>query len=171
MRESAQKFVAYIIHRIKNNKGDAAALRRADNPNTEYQSWEILAGFNVKLDDENERLPFATIAAHLARAKVEDNGKITIAQAIARSYEKGNKSDQANAKLRRLLACDSTQEACRILRPILTLAESRGVRAIDYAALLDDLLWFNHDESRQRIKARWAQQFYSKQEEEARDES
>lgn len=170
MSERSQKFVDYIIQRIKNNKGDAAALRRADNPSTEYQSWEILAGFNIKLDSENERLPFATIAADLARTKVEANGKTLIGQAIARSYEDGNQSDQAKAKLRRLLACDTTVEACRILRPLLTLAESKGVAPLNYAALLDDLLWFSHDESRQKIKSRWAQNFYGKQVEEGGDE-
>lgn len=163
MSERSQKFVDYIIQRIKNNKGDAAALRRADNPNTEYQSWEILAGFNIKLDYENERLPFATIAADLARTKIEANGKISIGEAIALCYEDRSASDQAKAKLRRLLACDTTAEACRILRPLLTLADSKGVAPLNYVALLDDLLWFSHDESRQRIKARWAQSFYGKQ--------
>lgn len=166
MSERSEKFVDYIIQRIKNNKGDAAALRRADNPNTEYQSWEILAGFHIKLDSENERLPFAAIAADMARAKPEHNGKILIGQAIARCYDEGNQSDQAKAKLRRLLACDATAEACRILRPLLTLAESKGIKPLNYAALLDDLLWFSHDESRQRIKAKWAQNFYGKQIEE-----
>lgn len=163
MSERSQKFVDYIIQRIKNNKGDAAALRRADNPNTEYQSWEILAGFNIKLDYENERLPFATIAADLARTKIEANGKISIGEAIALCYEDRSASDQAKAKLRRLLACDTTAEACRILRPLLTLADSKSVAPLNYVALLDDLLWFSHDESRQRIKARWAQSFYGKQ--------
>jgi CRISPR system Cascade subunit CasB len=170
MSERSQKFVEYIIQRIKNNKGDAAALRRADNPATEYQSWEILAGVNIKLDSENERLPFATIAADLARVKPEQNGKVLIGQAIARCYDDGNQSDQAKAKLRRLLACETTAEVCRILRPLLTLAESKGMAPLNYAALLDDLLWFSHDESRQRIKSRWAQNFYGKQAEEGVDE-
>ena len=167
MSERSEKFVDYIIQRIKNNKGDAAALRRADNPSTEYQAWEILAGFGVKLDSENERLPFATIAADIARVKPEFNGKTLIGQAIAKCYDDGNQSDQAKAKLRRLLACDSTAEVCRILRPLLTLVESKTGLTLDYARLLNDLLWFRHDESRQKIKARWAQNFYVKQTEEA----
>lgn len=170
MSERNQKFVEYIIQRVHAHKGDAAALRRADNPNTEYQAWEILAGFGVKLDNDNERLPFATIAADIARTKPQANGKTLIGQAIARCYEDGNQSGQAKAKLRRLLACDSTSEACRILRPLMTLAESKGVAPLNYAALLDDLLWFRNDESRQRIKARWAQNFYGKQFEESVDE-
>jgi CRISPR system Cascade subunit CasB len=64
--------------------------------------------------------------------------------------------------LRRLLACDSVPDACRILRPLLSLIESRGISGLDYAGLLNDLLWFSHDDSQTRIKARWAQKFYGK---------
>lgn len=170
MSERTQKFVDYIIQQVQDNKGKAAALRRADNPNTEYQSWEVLAGFGVQLDSENQRLPFATIAADIARVKPLTNGNIIIGQAIARCYEDGNQSDQAKAKLRRLLACDTTSEACRILRPLLSLIASKGGVSLNYVALLDDLLWFSHDDSRQRIKARWAQQFYGKQIEDSADE-
>lgn len=155
-------FVDYIINRCQSNNGLRAALKRADNPNTEYQSWEVLAGFNIDLEHENQRLPYATVAAAIARSKAERNGASKIGQAIAHCYEDGNASDQAKAKLRRLLACDSVPEACRILRPLLSLIESKGNVALDYASLLDDLLWFGHDESQLRIKARWAQDFYGK---------
>lgn len=163
MSQRNEKFIEYIIEQVKTRKGSAAALRRADNPNTEYQSWEILAGFGIKLDSDNERLPYATIAADIARVKPKMNGHTLIGQAIARCYEEGNQSDQAKAKLRRLLACDSTAEACRILRPLLTLIASKGAIHLNYVRLLTDLLWFSHDESRQGIKARWAQDFYAKQ--------
>lgn len=155
-------FVDYIINRCHSSNGIRAALKRADNPATEYQSWEVLAGFNIDLEHENQRLPYATVAAAIARSKVEKNGTSKIGAAIARCYEDGNASDQAKAKLRRLLACDSVPEASRILRPLLSLIESKGNVALDYASLLDELLWFGHDESQLRIKARWAQDFYGK---------
>jgi CRISPR system Cascade subunit CasB len=170
MSERSKNFANYIIRQVQENKGIAAALRRADNPNTEYQSWEVLAGFGVQLDSDNQRLPFATIAADIARVKPTVNGIVTIGQAIARSYEDSHQSDQAKAKLRRLLACDTTSEACRILRPLLSLIASKGGITLNYAALLDDLLWFSHDDSRQRIKAQWAQQFYGKQTEDSANE-
>ena len=161
-RSKSLAFVDYIISRCQADNGLRAALKRADNPATEYQSWEVLAGFKINLEHENQRLPYATIAAAIARTKAEKNGAAKIGQAIARCYEDGNASDQAKAKLRRLLACDSVPEACRILRPLLSLIESRGSIVLDYASLLDDLLWFSHDDSQLRIKARWAQDFYGK---------
>jgi CRISPR system Cascade subunit CasB len=162
MSERTQKFVDYIIQRVQTNKGVGAALKRADNPSTEYQAWEVLAGFGVKLDSENERLPFALIAAAIARAKPNANGKIKIGQAITRCYADGNQSDQAKAKLRRVLACDSTAEVCRILRPLFSLIEAKGDVKLDYSELLNQLLWFSQEESRQRTKARWAQDFYGR---------
>lgn len=155
-------FVDYIISRCHSDNGLRAALKRADNPATEYQSWEVLAGFKIDLEHENQRLPYATIAAAIARTKADKNGSTKIGQAIARCYEDGNVSDQAKAKLRRLLACDSVPEACRILRPLFSLIEAKGGVTLNYAQLLDDLLWFGHEDSQLRIKARWAQDFYGK---------
>ena len=155
-------FVDYIISRCQADNGMRAALKRADNPATEYQSWEVLAGFKINLEHENQRLPYATVAAAIARSKADKNGTTRIGLAIARCYEDGNASDQAKAKLRRLLACDSVPEACRILRPLFSLIEAKGGVTLNYAQLLDDLLRFGHDDSQLRIKARWAQDFYGK---------
>jgi CRISPR system Cascade subunit CasB len=163
-------FVEYIINRCQADNGLRAALKRADNPATEYQSWEVLAGFHINLEYENQRLPYAAIAAAIARTKADKNGSTKIGQAIARCYEDGNASDQAKAKLRRLLACDGVPEACRILRPLFSLIEAKGNSSLDYASLLDDLLWFGHDDSQNRIKARWAQSFYGKSVDGGKDE-
>ncbi len=162
----ALSFVEYVINRCQADNGLRAALKRADNPATEYQSWEVLAGFKINLEYDNERLPYAAIAAAIARAKIEKNGALQIGQAIARCYDDGNNSDQAKAKLRRLLASDSVPEVCRILRPLFSLIEAKGLGTLDYARLLDDLLWFAHDDSQNRIKARWAQSFYGTSHEE-----
>lgn len=151
-------FVQFIIAVIAKNRGVAATLKRADNPATEYQCWEYLATFNIDLEKPWERLPFATVAAAIAKAKVVNNGSIGIGSAIAHCYEDGNQSDQAKTKLRRLLACDSVEEACRILRPLFSLIEARGITSINYTELLDQLLKFHWDS--QRIKTQWAQEFY-----------
>lgn len=65
----AKRFVAYVIERIAKDNGFAARLKRADNPATEYQSWEILAGFGIDLEKEWQRLPYCVIGAALAKAK------------------------------------------------------------------------------------------------------
>ncbi|ANT65416.1 type I-E CRISPR-associated protein Cse2/CasB [Prosthecochloris sp. CIB 2401] len=153
-----EAFVQFVLRLCQNDKGAAAALRRADNPATEYQSWEYLAGFNIDLENPFERIPYATIAAAISRAKAENNGSAGIGKALALSYDDKSASDQAKARLRRLLACDSVTEVCRILRPIFGLIDSKTTVTLDYAKLLNQLLWFNHDNN--RIKAVWATDFY-----------
>lgn len=157
-----EAFVSFIIEKIK-DKGVAAILRRADNPATEYQSWDYLSRF-VELDKSFQRLPFATIAAAIAKANVPQNGNIGIGYALSRCYEDGNKSDQAKAKLRRLLACDSVAETCRILRPIFSLIESRSNVHLNFSQLLNDLLRFEWNS--QQVKSFWAQDFYNSYKEE-----
>lgn len=155
-------YVDYIIHCCESNHSTRAVLKRADNPATEYQSWEILAGFQTDLELEQQRLPYAIIAAAIARTKTTENGRVSIGPAIAQCYEEGCDSDQAKAKLRRLLGCDSTVEACHILRPLLGLIESKVGIHLNYVALLDDLLWLDDEDRKTQIRAGWAQQFYGR---------
>ncbi len=158
----SDSFVSYVIDRCQFDNGARAAFKRADNPATEYQSWELLARFNVDLEDQSQRLPFLAVTAAIARANIEKNGATVIGAAIARCYEDGNASDQAKAKLRRLLACDDVSEVCRLLRPLLSFIDSKGNATLNYSQLLDDLLRFRYEESRLRVKARWAQDFYGR---------
>ncbi|STS83245.1 crispr-associated protein, Cse2 family [Klebsiella pneumoniae] len=65
----AKRFVGYVIERIAKDNGFAARLKRADNPATEYQSWEILAGFGIDLEKEWQRLPYCVIGAALAKGE------------------------------------------------------------------------------------------------------
>lgn len=166
-------FVDFVV-KVTNDdrkKGVRAALRCADNPLTEYQSWEQLADFHVDLTSDNQRLPCATIAAAMVKAKATHNGSLGIGEAIANCYKDGNQSDQAKAKLRRLLACDTTEEVCRILRLTLALVNSKGTSNLDYVCLLKDLLDFCWDDKRQQIKAKWAQDFYGYRDKENDNES
>ncbi|MCE7522768.1 type I-E CRISPR-associated protein Cse2/CasB [Alloalcanivorax xenomutans] len=154
-----QRFVETVIERCQNDKGMAARLRRADNPATEYQSWELLGWFGVDLERDYERLPFVTVAATIAKSKSERNGSLRLGQAITSCYKEGNKDDQAKARLRRLLACNDLAEACRILRPVLTLIDNRVGQPLDYVRLLRQLRFFGF-ESGLRTKTQWAQEFY-----------
>jgi CRISPR system Cascade subunit CasB len=152
-----KKFASFVIERVKKDAGFGAALRRADNPATEYQSWEHLAKW-CDLEKSRERHAFATIAASIARGKPKQDGSLGIGRAIAMCYKEDNQSDPAKAKLRRLLACDSTEEACSTLRSVLSLVLSRGQK-VDHGSLLDDLLLLN-----EKVKVRWANDFYKRKE-------
>ncbi|MBF0376316.1 MAG: type I-E CRISPR-associated protein Cse2/CasB [Desulfamplus sp.] len=160
-----ERFADYVIQRINGKehglgKDNAfgAILRRADNPATEYQAWEYLISFGCDIEKPWERLPFCTIGAALARAKPEKDGRFGIGKSLASCYEDGKDSDPAKAKLRRLLACDSIEEVCSILRPLLSLIQSNSV-PLCYGRLLDELLYFG-DGSKKKIL--WASDFYGR---------
>ena len=156
---SSQRFVAGVIRQCTADKGLAARLRRADNPATEYQCWDLLASYDVDLEYEQRRLPFATIAAAIAKSKTDANGSVRLGAAIAASFEEGNASDQAKARLRRLLACDDLQDVCKQLRPLFSLILSRQkAKPLDFQRILAQLRDFPFD--RQRVRAQWADEFY-----------
>lgn len=105
------------------------------------------------------RLPCALISATIAKSKAQSNGDIGLGRAISKCYQDGPNSDQAKAKLRRLLACDDVDELCRILRPMFSLIDSRVVDTLNYDGILKDLLYFRADP--QKVKSKWAQDFYN----------
>lgn len=156
--ERSASFIEYVIKIASKSKGIAASLKRADNPATEYQSWEHLATFGVDLEKDYQRLPHALIAASIAKAKTSTNGSAGMGEAIASCYPNGSESDQAKAKLRRLIACDSVEEVCQILRPLLQLIHSKSNKTLDYIRLLNELQEFNWNS--QKVKTKWAQNFY-----------
>ncbi|SMB83542.1 CRISPR-associated protein, Cse2 family [Pasteurella testudinis DSM 23072] len=161
--EKMQDFVDYIITQCQNDKGFAAKIKRADNPNTEYYSWDILVRF-IDLTKDYERLPYAYIAAAIADGKVLKNGDLGIGRVLSKCYDTantvGNQEEPAKIKLRRLLACQNTTEICAALRPIFSLIRAKGFAAnLDYVRLLANLCWFN-----EQTKRDWAMDFYRNQE-------
>lgn len=154
-----QAFVQFVLGRLRKDSAYGAALRRADNPATEYQAWEYLSRW-CDIDKSWELQPFATVGAALARAKPLTDGPMGIGAAIASCYTEGgtpgNKNDTAKAKLRRLLSCDTVEETCKILRPLLSLISSRGI-PLSYSDLLSDLTHFS-----ELKKQKWAVDFYGR---------
>jgi CRISPR system Cascade subunit CasB len=156
------RFVEYIISRQKNNRAMGARLRRADNRATEYQSWQYLVPFGLDLRDTRTRRVYTLIAAALARAEPEKDGAGSFGYALAGLYNEPDKSvvgesdeHPALPRLRRLLACTSTLEACEVLRPLLSLAAAKSVHPLSYAGLMRDLLYFS-----EKTRERWAQDFF-----------
>ncbi len=150
-----ESFVNYVLKRCSIDNGFAARLRRADNPDTEYQSYDILANFGINLEKDYERLPYALIGASLAKLQVDKDGKASLGKALKSCFDDGEQGEQ---RLRRLLACQSQDELCRILRPILSLVASKAKTPLCHSLLLRQMLKFNFDASRAKLK--WAQDYY-----------
>ena len=153
--DRAEQFVAYVLRRCSEDKGFAARLRRADNPDTEYQSYEMLVRFGVNIENDAERGAFLLIGAALARLQPRQDGTASLGGALKSCFEEG---EQGDARLRRLLACDRQDELYRILRPLLMLIADKQTRLLCYSRLLKEVLYFSRNG--QRTKLAWAQEYY-----------
>ncbi len=146
-----------VFSRMKTDSAFRAALKKADNPDTEYQSWEYLADYGVNVQYENSRLPFATVFAAAARSDFASDGTVAPGKALCDAYGGDKTNTAARSKLRRLLACTETSEACSVLRPLLAFVTGKGVR-VCLGEVLNDLRFFERNP--EQTKAKWAQQFF-----------
>jgi CRISPR system Cascade subunit CasB len=167
--EKNKQFVEYVIRMVKSGsgKGFAAKLKKADNDSTEYQSWEILARW-VDLRFEKDRRSYGFIGASIARTKPESDGKLSLGEALYAVYKlRGNSTEPEHspsaARLKRLLSCRDALELLGVLRSTMRLIETNGI-AISYTKLLNAILWFDTDRGRERVRAKWAQDFFGKKE-------
>ena len=170
-KDRPENFVNHVMDFCnKENKAALAALKCANNLQKQDKSLPYLATFYIDFDNQNEFQPYATIASAIAKADARQNGYVGIGRAIARCYDTVASSDnkkevdpQAKTKIRRLLACDSTDEACRVLRPLFSLIDAKGLaKTIDYISLLRDLEGFHIDWRQEQIKQHWARDFYKR---------
>lgn len=159
--EKDRKIVERIMERMKDDNGMRAHLTRADNPDTEHYSYRYLAAYWGREDGARERIAkesYQTVCASIARRRVEQNGSRSLIKELHRNYATDGLLDDkspAHARLRRILACRTSQEANECIRPLLRLIESKEGLSIDYVQLLQDLIYFGD-----RVREKWAKEFY-----------
>lgn len=166
MSNKSEGFVNYLLNSIhrKGDKGFRAKCRKADNEATEYYSWDILSPW-VNLENMKERKSYQLIASSVSQSDRETDGSLSLGKALYVAYSKDGKEGESRnssqaARLRRILACKDSLELIDNLRTILRYLKSKEVY-VSHTLLLDNILWFDHDNSRERIRSRWAQDFYS----------
>lgn len=155
------KFVQLLFEQIAFDKGFRASLRAADNPGTEYMAWPVLIRWGVDVT-KSEKDAYCLIAAAAARSSAEKDGEGTFGKTLAQCFEAGRDDPGAASRMQRLLGCDSVSEACQVLRPMLRLIQSKNPGQLSFARLLEDLVRFQWDSSRERVKERWAMDFYAR---------
>lgn len=173
MTEEAQKptpyiFVKRVITRI--NKDDTAfraAMTRADNPQTEYQSWRYLIELgSVDLKIDWQRRAYALVGAAMARERTQRNGSQSLGLALRMCCLDPEKvDDNVECRLRRILACKSQKELITVLRQIIRYIQKNEKVSLDYEKLLWHILKFGES-----VKLQWANEFYPKKSEDSEDE-
>lgn len=173
-KSRSDNFVSYVISKISSDLGARAAFSRGDNPDTASITWEYLVSW-CDLANSRERNAYALIAAAIAKGRITQNvtGK-NIGRClgiISRREHNGDVSDNQSPdqrRLRRLLACDTSEELTEVLRSVLSYLLSKDVaKQLDYAKTLDDVLFWN-----ERVKINWCKGFFEQntQETEAKED-
>ncbi|MFP4363302.1 MAG: type I-E CRISPR-associated protein Cse2/CasB [Spirochaetia bacterium] len=165
-----ESFIQYVLDKAnkQKNKGFAAKIKKADSEATEYQSWEILSRW-VDLVSERDRRAYGMMGASAVRSRVLVDGSLGLGTALRKTVEsgvgeEGIEKSPAAMRLRRLLTCKESLELLGVLRPVVRLLESKEI-PFSRSQLLNQILWFDRDESRERTRTRWAQDFYRNREE------
>lgn len=162
----ASQFIKRMLQQSSEDKGLRSALRLADNPNTEYRSWPILIRWGVDVSSA-EKDAYCLVMALSARYSGRTDGTLSLGEALRACFANDNESTGASSRLQRLFTCDSLQEAKLVLRPMLSLIQSRIPDRLCLAELLEDLIQFNREWLRQKVKIKWAMDFYRKQADDA----
>jgi CRISPR type I-E-associated protein CasB/Cse2 len=152
----AERFLGRL-RKITNDRGKMAALRRAASSRTERQAWPVI----YSLGEDISSHAACTIAALYAEHPEEDSKAFsfgTTCRHIALTGVTDFKiPDSFDSRFRRLLACDSAEDAAGQLKAWIRFAKAKGV-GVNYEKLFWDLLsWGNHAD---RIKLDWARGFW-----------
>jgi CRISPR type I-E-associated protein CasB/Cse2 len=155
----AKRFVEWLLEN-REDSGVMANLRRGFSEATEHYVWPHLARF-CSLEDEKERMIFATIAACFAfhPEHTEEGNFGTTLRQIALARQAGDDPLQAfEGRFRRIVMATTVQDLCQQLRSLVQLAKASGIK-INYVQLLSDLL--SWDQNARQIKVQWAEAYYA----------
>lgn len=156
------KFVDYLFSKIheQKDKGFSARIRKAESEATEAQSWSVLAKW-TDLENLEKTRAYGMIGAAVSRSPFTQDGELGLGRALWHSLEDKKEAEKssAGARLRRLLACQESSELRKVLRSTLRYLQSKGCD-LDYGRLLHEILVFGWEERRERIRVRWAKEFF-----------
>ncbi len=161
---NCEHFIRWMLDRLGDSprvrdNGAIARLKRADSPDQAPQAWDILFRLGISPGDFT---PCLLVGSALCRKGDAVDGPASLGLALASCYDD---REQGDMRLRRLLSCTGSKELCSILRPRLGFINARAKQKLCHARLLHELLTFDSPSSREHIKLRWTQDFWSVTEE------
>lgn len=147
-------FFDLIFRAVKeNDKSTLANVKCADRPALMYRFYPLLAKAGINLDEKSS-LPYAVLSASIVRLGLTANGTLPLGQAIRYCYKDREPDDPAlQARLRRLLSCETTVELSKVLAKMLPMIES-GLegKSLDYQSACKFMLYFEQNPRRSRMR-------------------
>lgn len=158
--ETSARFIQYLKESFERNTAARATLRRslAFEPGCWPPAYPWVERFAGESSDAQRRALYAVAALY---ARHPQQGSATLASALGQLMA-DRKSDSIEKRFVALLAADA-ENLMDYLRQIISLLAA-DEKAIDYAALLDDLRVllnpYADPDWRDRIRQQWARAFY-----------
>lgn len=165
--ESVKEVVDKVFERCQNDSRFKVSLRKLGSKTTETMGWWALSELGVDLTKTKDVIVTSFVFSAIARSGLEKNGNIPIGKAVLLACSKDsvqNGKERGSSRIRTLLSCHTENDYTMALHPLISLIDSRNV-PLDFASLLYDLLSVRYPDARERIRARWANDFYSTSEE------
>jgi CRISPR system Cascade subunit CasB len=142
-KDEAADLLAYL-RRLKSDRGAMADLRRALSPAQRHRAWPLLAPVSG-IDNPRVETLAGLFAYHPEEAHQGNLG--TTCRRLT------GENNTFEARFQRLLAC-GRDEICDRLPAVILAARAKGVE-VNYEQLFVDLTYWSD-----RVKARWAQEFW-----------
>lgn len=158
----------------RDDRGYLATLRRGLSDTTQQQAWSLIVPWCNNFEDETERKIWCTVgglAALLSRSNLDCRTKASLASAMRqidekrkKSKEDSNKEEQdgrkpSERKFRRILDSSDAIDLCNLVVPVVRMAEREGI-PLNCLDLFWDLIRWNDQIKRDKIRVRWTRDFY-----------
>ncbi|RLB95739.1 MAG: type I-E CRISPR-associated protein Cse2/CasB [Deltaproteobacteria bacterium] len=155
MDEKAKRLLKFLKEH-KEDRGMMADLRRGFSEATEDRAWPYVARW-CDLTNDRERIIYQTVmAAYAHHPEVSEKGNMGhVLRSLAMGDGRGEDGLKTfDGRFRRLLTCNSAQEACQHLIGIIRAVAQKEIR-INYICLLKDLWYWG-----KRVKLSWASAYW-----------
>lgn len=162
MSESALNYVNYVFRNRENDSAFRAAMKNATKENLEWKAWPYIEKFlHEDLKNDKKRHIYALVGEAVAKSGRKGNGALSFGRAMRVAESSNGKGDSYSLRMCRILSFDNLDDLLDVFRESLTFLDSRNV-SLDYSAVLDDLLQARFENNYERIKARWASDYFRK---------
>ncbi len=147
----------------KADDGAKFALLRHVFFDSPYRAWEVLRYFGPQaIGNPVYETVTGCFAHHRSKEWCPDDPNMKNFGATCRKIAESrddqpdkNDSRRFDARFRRLLSCDTRNDACEVVRQLVRLARSSEVKA-NYRVLFLDLWWWG-----KRTKTEWAREYWA----------
>ena len=165
MNEVSEKYVNYVFENKENDAAFRAAMKNATKDSLEWKAWPYIERFIGDINNKDKRHIYALVGEAIAKSRKSSNGTLSFGKAMRAVQNDGGESGDTSysPRMARVLSFDDLDDLLDTFKQILAFLDSRDI-ALDYVAVLDDLLQARFEDSHERLKARWASEYLRKEE-------